>query len=75
MEKWEEKKQKTPPAARSSAEPAVPDARMGQASSAQAMQVLTPLTASSPQHCCLSLAGTYWALGLPKQIQRFMKKE
>lgn len=46
----------------SSAEPAVPDARMGQASEAsgsQAVGALAPLSASSIQHCCLSLSGTY----------------
>lgn len=66
------------PAAGSSAEPAVPDARMGQASEAsgsQAMGVLAPLTASSIQHCCLSLSGTYCGLEFPKQIQQFMKRE
>lgn len=62
----------------SSAEPAVPDARMGQASEAssfEAMGALASLAAGSIQHCCLSLSGTYCGLGFPKQIQQFMKRE
>lgn len=66
------------PLAGSSAEPAVPDARMGQASEAsgsEAMGALAPLAASSIQHCCLSLSGTYCGLEFPKQIQQFTKRE